>query len=248
MGEHTVTAAPRTAAREFPARPEQVGAARAFVRAFIGAELGGCAAPDLGGCPVADDAILCVSELCSNSVLHSASRRAGGTFTVRAELRDGCARVEVADAGGPWVERAGLDGLDGLDGRPHGLDIVRAVATESGVDGDAVSGWVVWARLDWAVAGPAAAVGQAAAVGGRRAVPAGAWPPRGRMTVADTRVERGWFQRLQAYEDAIAYRRARVAAPCPDCGNGTADGLCDEHARDVELIAEYRQTLQRSAR
>jgi hypothetical protein len=53
-------------------------------------------------------------------------------------------------------------------------------------------------------------------------------------------VAQGWFQQLQALEDAIAYRRARAAAPCPDC---TADGRrCDDHACDLHLIAAYQQT------
>ena len=52
-------------------------------------------------------------------------------------------------------------------------------------------------------------------------------------------VHRGWFQHLQALEDAIAYRRARAAAPCPDC---TATGpRCDDHACDLQLIAAYQQ-------
>ncbi|HEY4851039.1 MAG TPA: hypothetical protein VII22_09585 [Streptosporangiaceae bacterium] len=47
-------------------------------------------------------------------------------------------------------------------------------------------------------------------------------------------------QHLQALEDAIAYRRARVTAPCPDC---TASGQkCDDHACDLDLIDAYQQT------
>ncbi len=47
-------------------------------------------------------------------------------------------------------------------------------------------------------------------------------------------------QRLQALEDAIAYRRARVSAPCPDC---TASGeMCDDHVCDLDLIAAYQRT------
>ena len=45
----------------FPARPEQVGAARRFVARL------------LAGTPVADDAVLCVSELAGNCVSHSVS-------------------------------------------------------------------------------------------------------------------------------------------------------------------------------
>ena len=53
-------------------------------------------------------------------------------------------------------------------------------------------------------------------------------------------IERSQFQRLQALEDAIAYRRARAAATCPDC---TASGrTCDDHACDLNLIAAYQQT------
>jgi anti-sigma regulatory factor (Ser/Thr protein kinase) len=121
--------------REFPAHPDQVGQARKFL------------ALALEGCPVADDAVLCLSELASNSVLHSESRRPGGTFTVRAEMRQGdYVRVEVYDGGGPWDEHPRTDG------RPHGLAIVRDVAAESGTDGSALAGWIAWARLDWSVA------------------------------------------------------------------------------------------------
>jgi hypothetical protein len=52
--------------------------------------------------------------------------------------------------------------------------------------------------------------------------------------------QRAEFQRLQALEDAIAYRAARLAAPCPACGCLPGDQRCDEHARDLELIGEYR--------
>ena len=115
-----------------PRTPEQVGQARRLL------------ALALEGCPVADDAVLCLSELAGNSVLHSRSRRPGGTFTVRAEMRDGdYVRVEVRDEGGPWNNHPGADG------RPHGLAIVRAIAADSGTDGDVLTGWIGWARIDW---------------------------------------------------------------------------------------------------
>jgi hypothetical protein len=133
MREHAAvtTASPPTRTRVFPARPDQVREARKFVSAV------------LDGSPVADDALLCVSELATNSVLHSASQEAGGTFTVRAAVQeDDYVRIEVEDAGGPWHEHPRHDD------HPHGLDIVRALAADSGIDGDAVTGWLVWARLD----------------------------------------------------------------------------------------------------
>lgn len=59
-------------------------------------------------------------------------------------------------------------------------------------------------------------------------------------------LERGRFQRLQALEDAIAYRRARVSVPCGDCEAAGPDQKCDDHARDLQLIAEYLDTVERS--
>jgi hypothetical protein len=63
---------------------------------------------------------------------------------------------------------------------------------------------------------------------------------------AGTVLDRGRFQRLQAFEDAIAYRRARAAAPCPDCAAAAPGRKCDDHARDLQLVAEYLQAIQRS--
>jgi len=122
---------PGTHQRAFPARPEQVAEARRFVRGL------------LAGRPVADDAVLCVSELAGNCVIHSASGQLGAVFTVRAEVHDGdYVWLEVADGGGLWGEAE-------RDGRPHGLDIIGALASASGVAGSAQAGWVVWARIDW---------------------------------------------------------------------------------------------------
>ena len=59
-------------------------------------------------------------------------------------------------------------------------------------------------------------------------------------------MERSRFQRFQSLEDAIAYRRARVSAPCADCGPEASGRRCDDHARDLELITEYQQTVQQS--
>jgi hypothetical protein len=49
------------------------------------------------------------------------------------------------------------------------------------------------------------------------------------------------FMRLQALDDAIAYRAARVAAPCPDCGPAAR---CDDHACDADLITVYQDTAR----
>jgi hypothetical protein len=49
------------------------------------------------------------------------------------------------------------------------------------------------------------------------------------------------FMRLQALDDAIAYRTARLAAPCPDCG---PHARCDDHASDADLITAYQATAR----
>jgi anti-sigma regulatory factor (Ser/Thr protein kinase) len=117
----------------FPGRPDQVQRARHEV------------ARHLAGHPVTDDAVLVISELAGNAVLHSGSK--GGFFTVRAELHGTCCYIECEDAGGPWHPQPPDAG------RPHGLDLVEALSGPDswGVDGDA-AGRVVWARLE--AAGP----------------------------------------------------------------------------------------------
>src|SRR5215472_10031954 len=97
----------------------------------------------LAGCPAVDEVILCLSELAANAVVHSNSRRPGGTFTVRIESSPGAyIRFEVEDDGGPWLAPAPDPG----SGR--GLDIIRALAAEWGVVTNP-AGRIVWARFNW---------------------------------------------------------------------------------------------------
>ena len=79
-----------TWARTFPAVPAQVREARRFLAGL------------LDGGPAAADALICLSELASNAVVHSRSSQPGGTFTVRVQLAGQRLRVEVCDQGGPW--------------------------------------------------------------------------------------------------------------------------------------------------
>lgn len=123
--------APRTASVTYPGTTEQIRAVRADLRGL------------LGDCPVAHDVILCASELAANAAIHSRSRLPGGIFTVRATISPGhYAWVEVEDSGGSWTP-ATSDPT-----RCHGLDIVRALATDCGIDGDDTIR-VIWARFDW---------------------------------------------------------------------------------------------------
>jgi serine/threonine-protein kinase RsbW len=123
----------RTTGATYPGHAEQIRAVRA--------DLGGL----LDGCPIADDVILCASELAANAVLHSDSARPGEDFAVRVKVSPGdYVWIEVEDSGGPWTTT--VPGLDREAGR--GLDIVRALAADWGIDGDHRSR-TVWVRLDW---------------------------------------------------------------------------------------------------
>jgi anti-sigma regulatory factor (Ser/Thr protein kinase) len=120
-----------TFSRAYPGRTDQAAQVRADLRAL------------LDGCPVTDEVILCASELAANAVVHSHSGYLDATFTIRAEIHHGnYAWVEVEDGGGTWTELA----YDPTRGR--GLDIVRAVAADWGIDGDH-RGRVIWARINW---------------------------------------------------------------------------------------------------
>ena len=121
----------RTSKITYPGAAEHIRAVRADLR------------PLLADCPMADDVILCASELATNAALHSDSRLPGGTFTVRAAIRPGHhVRIEVEDNGGPWTP-ATSDAA-----RHHGLDIICIVADEWGIDGD-YAARTAWARFDW---------------------------------------------------------------------------------------------------
>jgi anti-sigma regulatory factor (Ser/Thr protein kinase) len=90
--------------------------------------------------PVADDVILIVSELATNAVLHSKSR--DEIFAVACEVYPRCVRIEVADLGGQWHDPE-------PDDRPHGLEIVKALATKWGIKPGTTGIRVVWARVEF---------------------------------------------------------------------------------------------------
>jgi serine/threonine-protein kinase RsbW len=118
-------------AATYPGKPESIRRVRADLRRV------------LDGCPVADEAILCASELAANAALHSESRKPGASFTVRVQASPGAlVLIEVGDDGGPWIETQ----PDSVEGR--GLDIVRALAAGWGVI-TTPKGRCVWARVTW---------------------------------------------------------------------------------------------------
>ena len=127
----TAAGSPPTFTRSFRATADQVRDARRFL------------AQALGDCPLAGDALACLSELAANSVLHSNSRRPGGTFTVRATIRMGLLRAEVEDGGGRWRPRRRRPGQHG-----RGLAIVGALATSWAVIGSGCGPRTVWFEMD----------------------------------------------------------------------------------------------------
>jgi hypothetical protein len=94
----------------------------------------------LDGCPAADDAILIVSEIVANAIVHSDS--SGESFTVRSETFRDYVWIECEDLGGPWH-------CARPDDRPHGLDIIAALAGPDnwGTETASNRGRIVWARL-----------------------------------------------------------------------------------------------------
>jgi serine/threonine-protein kinase RsbW len=97
----------------------------------------------MSGSSRADDAVLCLGELAANAVLHSRSGRTRGFFTVQIARSAGCWRVSVGDEGGPWQPNPG----SGAGFGRRGLAIVAALSSRWQVDGDGVSGRVVWFEL-----------------------------------------------------------------------------------------------------
>lgn len=122
-----------TWARTFPAVPAQVAEARRFLAGLL----------DAG--PAADDAVLCLSELAANAIVHSRSREPGGSFSVRVQVGGQRLRVEVGDQGGPWHTPA-RPSADEPSGR--GLLIVGRLAARWGCAGHSRTGWTVWYELD----------------------------------------------------------------------------------------------------
>jgi len=101
-------------------RHDQAHAARLFTTAALPAHH-----------PCAATAALLVSELVTNSMLHSDSRLPGGTITITVTGSPGSARVEVRDAGGASVP-AVTDTGDALAEGGRGLRLVSDLAARWG--------------------------------------------------------------------------------------------------------------------
>ena len=129
--------------RVFPGRPEQVAQARRFVARM------------LDGCPVADDAQLCASELASNAIRHTRTGRRSGKFQVLVWRGRASACVAVLDDGSDGTPVAAAGAAGALAESGHGLLTVQALAAWWGHHGyrdGSARGTAVWFRLDWAPA------------------------------------------------------------------------------------------------
>jgi anti-sigma regulatory factor (Ser/Thr protein kinase) len=126
-------AARPVAERVFPGREDQVAEARQFIKRA------------LDGCPVVEDAILCVSELATNALLHSASGN-GGHFKITVERGESSVRVAVSDNGS--AGKPAIRVLDATSEQGRGLALVELVASQWGESGDE-RGRSVWFELGW---------------------------------------------------------------------------------------------------
>jgi anti-sigma regulatory factor (Ser/Thr protein kinase) len=111
-------------------RPEHVSDARSFVGKALGPEN-----------PAADVAVLLTSEIVTNAVVHSNSRRPGGSVTVLVIEISGGLRIEVADNGSDRTTPVVKGDIYASDG--HGLYLVQTLADQWGYVRDE-TGTTVW--------------------------------------------------------------------------------------------------------
>jgi anti-sigma regulatory factor (Ser/Thr protein kinase) len=120
-------------ARRFPGRPEHIRAARRFVAAAL-----------VAWPTTQEAALLLVSEVVTNAILHSASGDPDGSLEVGYALDDHEVYVAVVDAGAAGAPRRQAEYLEGVSGR--GLALVEVLASGWGVQ-DHQDGRIVWFRL-----------------------------------------------------------------------------------------------------
>ena len=115
-----------------PGVPESVREARDLVRS------------QLGPGPVAEAAVLCVSELAANAIAYTRSGLPGGTFAVSVQAVPGGVVIRVRDGGARTLPVLSDQGPGAEHGR--GLLIVAAVAAQWGTEPTA-AGRATWCRI-----------------------------------------------------------------------------------------------------
>lgn len=134
-----MTGASVLASLTIPGRAEHVSEARTCVGKAIGADD-----------PAADVAVLLTSEIVTNAVVHSDSRRAGGSVLLVVTEISGGLRVEVTDDGSDFSTPVVKGDVYASDG--HGLFLVQALADQWGYVRDE-AGTTVWFWLSAAPSG-----------------------------------------------------------------------------------------------
>jgi serine/threonine-protein kinase RsbW len=119
--------------RVFPGCHQQVAHARRFVMRA------------LDDCPATDEAVLCVSELAANAVLHTASGK-GGAFEVIVQRGESSVRITVRDDGSHQTPAART--LDAISEDGRGLGMVALVADQWGQSGGE-NGRTIWFEIRW---------------------------------------------------------------------------------------------------
>ena len=117
-----------------PGTPESVGAARQMTREVLGDDH-----------PAMDTAILLISELVTNSVLHSRSGQAGGRVAVVLCAGPAGILIQVSDDGGPSEPRVSAMSADNPE-HGYGLLLVDALADRWGSI-CSPEGRVTWCRI-----------------------------------------------------------------------------------------------------
>jgi anti-sigma regulatory factor (Ser/Thr protein kinase) len=118
--------------RRFARRPEEVAAARRFVRSGL-----------TRGSDAWETAQLLVSETVTSSLDQSAPGRGSGTLEVGYALDGRRLRVEVSDDGGPARLRRRIHAVRSAGG----LELVRALASRWGVR-ESSAGRTIWFEVD----------------------------------------------------------------------------------------------------
>jgi anti-sigma regulatory factor (Ser/Thr protein kinase) len=120
--------------RRFPRRPEEVAAARRFVRSGL-----------TRGSEAWETAQLLVSETVTSSLDQAAPASGSGTLEVGYAVVGRRLRVEVSDDGGPARLRRRIHAVRSASGR--GLELVRALASRWGVR-ESAAGRTIWFEVD----------------------------------------------------------------------------------------------------
>ena len=121
--------------RRFARRPEEVAAARRFVRGGL----------TRGSEAAWETAQLLVSETVTSSLDRTASDTGSGTLEVGYAVVGRRLRVEVSDDGGPARLRRRIGAVRSAGGR--GLELVRALASRWGVR-ESSAGRTIWFEVD----------------------------------------------------------------------------------------------------